>query len=72
MHGWMAQVWATNEVLADRSTFKTLTELMEAIERSFGDPDCERKAHTQFHALKMTAGITAREGQVQVTPCVSG
>ena len=66
MHGdgGMAQVWATNEanaVLANRSTFNTLEELLAAIERTFGDPDCKRTACTQLHALKITAGMTADE-----------
>src|SRR5882724_3507734 len=66
MHGdgGMAQVWATNEanaVLANRSTFNTLEELLAAIERTIGDPDHERMACTQFHVLKMTTGMTVDE-----------
>jgi len=66
MHGdgGMAQVWATNEanaVLANRSTFNTLEELLAAIERTFRDPDCKRMACTQLHALKMMAGVTTDE-----------
>ena len=64
MHRGMAQIWAankTNAVLANRSTFNTLEELLAAIERTFGDPDCKRTACTQLHALKITAGMTADE-----------
>jgi len=56
MCGGMAQNWAANEtntVLANRSTFNTLMELLAAIERTFWDPDCKRMAHTQLHVLKM-------------------
>jgi len=43
------------------SSFGTLAELLASIERTFGDPDQERTACTQLHALKMTLGITAEE-----------
>jgi len=46
-------------VLADRSVFNTLPELLTAIERTFWDPDSERMACTQLHALKKMAGMTA-------------
>jgi len=45
MHRGMAQIWAankTNAVLANRSTFNTLEELLAAIERTFRDPKCKR------------------------------
>src|SRR5882724_6157649 len=64
MHGGIAQVWAENEtnvILSYTSTFSTLTELLSRIERTFGDPDRERTAHAQLHALKMTVGMTADE-----------
>ena len=60
----MAQVWAANEtsmVLANTSTFNTLEGLLALIERTFGDPDKERTACTQLHALRMTPGMTAEE-----------
>src|SRR5882724_7606455 len=64
MRGGIAQVWAENEtnaILSYTSTFATLTELLSSIERTFGDPDQERTACAQLHALKMTAGMTADE-----------
>jgi len=64
MHGGMAQVWAANEtsaVLANMSTINTLEELLASIERTFGDPDQERMACTQLHALKMMPGMTMEE-----------
>jgi len=64
MSGGMAQVWAANETsmtLANTSTFNTLEGLLMSIEKTFGDPDRERMAHTQLHALKMTPGMTAEE-----------
>ena len=54
MHGGMAQVWAANEtsmVLANMSTFNTIEGLFTSIERTFGNLDKERTAHTQLHAL---------------------
>src|SRR5882724_7831481 len=64
MHGGMAQVWAANETstfLANTSTFNTLEGLLALVERTFGNPDKERTARTQFHALRMTPGMTAEE-----------
>jgi len=64
MHGGMAQVWEANEtstVLANTSTFNTLEGLLTLIERTFGDPDKERTAHTQLHTLRMTPSMTAEE-----------
>jgi len=64
MHRGMAQVWATNEtkvVLSSMSSIRTLDTLLENIENAFSDPDQERLAHMQLHALKMTVGITAKE-----------
>ena len=64
MHRGIAQVWAenqTNVVLSHMSMFSTLTELLAGVERTFGDPDQERTACTQLHALKMTMGMTANE-----------
>src|SRR5882724_7639478 len=64
MRGGMAQVWAANEtstVLANTSTFNTLEGLLASVERTFGDPDKERTAHAQLHALRMTPGMTAEE-----------
>src|SRR5882724_8171688 len=57
MSGGMAEVWAANETsvtLANTSTFNTLEGLLKSIEKTFGDPDRERMACTQLHALKMT------------------
>jgi len=62
MHGGIAQVWAENEtnvVLSHMSTFSTLMELLDGIERTFDDPDWERTAHIQLHTLKMMMGMTA-------------
>ena len=64
MWGGMAQVWAANEtnaILDNMSSFSTLAELLASIERTFSDPDRERTAHTQLHALKMTPGMMAEE-----------
>src|SRR5882724_13538058 len=64
MSGGMAQVWAANETsmtLATMSTFNTLEGLLMSIEKNFGDPDRERMACAQLHALKMTPGMTAEE-----------
>jgi len=51
----------TNAVLSHNSTFTTLAELLAGIMRTFRDPDRERMAHAQLHALKMTMGMTADE-----------
>src|SRR5882724_7915907 len=62
MCGGIAQVWAENEtnvILSYTSTFATLTKLLSSIERTFRDPDRERMARAQLHALKMTVGMTA-------------
>jgi len=32
---------------------------LASIERTFGDPDWERMAHAQLHALKMMTGMMA-------------
>jgi len=48
-------------VLVNTSTFNTLEGLLTSIKRTFGDPDKERKAHTQLHAVRMTLGMTAEE-----------
>ena len=64
MSGEMAQVWEANETsvtLANTSTFNTLEGLLMSIEKTFGDPDRERMACTQLHALKMMPGMTAEE-----------
>src|SRR5882724_10442133 len=64
MHGGMAQVWEANEtsmVLANTLTFNTLKGLLTSIERTFGDPDKERTAPAQLHALRMTPGMTTEE-----------
>src|SRR5882724_10289 len=64
MSGGMAHVWAANETsatLANTSTFNTLKGLLTSIERTFSNPDRERMAHTQLHALKMTPVMTAEE-----------
>ena len=64
MQGGMAQVWVANEtsvILDNMSSFGTLVELLALIERTFGDPDWERTANTQPHALRMTPGMTAEE-----------
>jgi len=55
MHGGIAQVWAKNEtnmVLSHTSMFSTLVGLLAGIERTFSDPDQERTAHMQLHALE--------------------
>ena len=60
----IAQVWAENEtnaILSHSSMFTTLSELLAGITRTFGDPDRERTARAQLHALKMTMGMTADE-----------
>ena len=57
MHGGIAQVWAKNEtnvVLSHMCMFSSLVELLAGIKRTFDDPDQERMAHVQLHALKMT------------------
>jgi len=41
------------------SSFGTLAELLALIERTFSDPDWERTAHMQLHALRMTLGMMA-------------
>jgi len=51
----------TNAVLANRSMFNTLGEFLAAIERTYGDPDHDRMAPTQLHALNMMAGMTTDE-----------
>ena len=64
MRGGIAQVWAENEtnvILSYTSMFATLAELLSSIERTFGDPDQERTARAQLHALKMTTGMMADE-----------
>ena len=64
MWGGMAQVWAANKtsaILDNMSSFGTLTELLASIERTFGDPDWERTARMQLHALRMTPGMMAEE-----------
>jgi len=64
MSGGMAQIWAANETsmtLANTSTFNTLEGLLMSIDKTFRDPDRERMACTQLHALKMTLGMTAEE-----------
>src|SRR5882724_7961180 len=64
MWGGMAQVWAANKtsaILDNMSSFGTLAELLALIERTFSDPDQERNAHMQLHALKMTLGMMAEE-----------
>ena len=60
MCGGIALVWAenkTNVVLSHTSMFSTLAGLLAGIERTFGDPDQERTAHTQLLTLKMTMGM---------------
>src|SRR5882724_4303934 len=67
MQGGMAQVWAANEtsaILDNTSSFGTLTELLALIKRTFGEPDQERTAHMQLHALRMTLGMMAEEYMV--------
>ena len=64
IHEGIVQVWAENEtnvILSHSSTFSTLTELLAGIKRTFGDPDLEKMAHTQLHALKMIMGMMADE-----------
>jgi len=64
MHGGIAQVWAENEtnvVLSHTSTFSTLMELLAGVKRTFSDPDQERTAHAQLHALKMMMEMMANE-----------
>jgi len=51
----------TNAILSHSSTFTTLAELLAGITRTFGDPDRERMAQAQLHALKMTMGMMADE-----------
>jgi len=47
--------------LANISTFNTLEGLLASIEKTFGDLDRERTAHTQLHAVKMTPGMMVEE-----------
>src|SRR5882672_5423533 len=64
MRGGIVQVWAKNEtnaVLSHSSLFTTLAELLAGITRTFGDPNRERMARAQMHALKMMMGMTADE-----------
>src|SRR5882724_7268471 len=64
MSGGMAQVWAANETsmtLANLSMFNTLEGLLMSIKKTFGDPDRERTACTQLHALKIMPGMTTEE-----------
>src|SRR5882672_5525456 len=64
MHRGIVQVWAKNEtnaILSHSSTFTTLSELLAGIMRTFRDPNIERMARDQVHALKMTTGMTADE-----------
>ena len=56
MCGAIAQVWAENEtnvVLFHMSMFSTLVELLAGVKRTFSDPDWERMACAQLHALKI-------------------
>jgi len=67
MSRWMAQVWAANETsatLANTSMFNTLEGLLTSIEKTYRDPDRERMACTQLHALKILAGMTGINGQL--------
>jgi len=64
----IVQVWAKNEtnaVLSNTSMFSTLMGLLAGIERTFSDPDQERTAHTQLHALKVTMGMAMYEYMVK-------
>ena len=64
MCGRIVQDWAekeTNMVLSHKSMFSTLMGLLAGIKRTFGDPDQERTAHAQLHALKMTMGMISDE-----------
>jgi len=64
MRGGMAQVWAGNEttaVIDGTSQMHTLDKFLVHIERTFGDPDWVRTAHTQLHELKMAQGIMAED-----------
>src|SRR5882724_7074110 len=59
-----AQVWEANEtsmVLANIPIFNTLEGFLTSIKRTFGNPDKERTACAQLHALRMTPGMTAEE-----------
>ena len=64
MQGGIMQVWAENEtnmVISHTSMFSTLVGLLACIKRTFGDPDQERTAHAQLHALKMMTGMMSDE-----------
>src|SRR5882724_3648241 len=64
MWGGMVQVWVANEtsaILDNMSSFGTLAELLASIKRTFSNPDQERTAHTQLHALRMTLGMMPEE-----------
>src|SRR5882724_3360336 len=59
MSAGMAQVWAANET--SMALANTLEGLLTSIKRTFSDPDRERTAPTQLHALKMVPGMMAEE-----------
>ena len=64
MRGGTAQVWAANETMAvinGTTQMRTLDIFLEDVEKTFGDPDRARTAHTQLHELKMTHGTTAED-----------
>jgi len=43
------------------SSFSTQAELLASIKRTFSNPDWERTACMQLHALRMTPGMMAEE-----------
>ena len=63
MHGGTAQVWAANETMAvinGTSQMQTL-DILENVEKTFGDPDTACTAHAQLHNLRMTPGTMAED-----------
>jgi len=63
MEGWLKSGWQMRPVQFWLTPLpsNTLEEFLAFIERTFGDPNWERMAHTQLHALKIMPGMTAEE-----------
>ena len=48
-------------VITGTSQMQTLDIFLESVEKTFGDQDWARTAHTQLHELKMAPGMTAED-----------